>query len=56
MVRKLRGPVKKETKHEKRQRRQENAVGKQRFITFVIPSLIAVVVVVGLIIYLGTKK
>lgn len=40
MVRKLKGPVKKESKEERRQRRRENAQGKQQILTVALPILL----------------
>lgn len=56
MVRKLRGPVKKETKSEKRQRRSENALAKKQILSIAVPVLIVVAVLVAGLVYLATRK
>lgn len=56
MVRKLRGPVKKESKEERRLRRRENLEGKQRILTVALPILVVVILLVFVLVYLGTKK
>ena len=56
MVRKLRGPVKKESKEERRMRRAENVEGKQKILSIAIPVLIAVVLLIGLFVYLGVRE
>jgi len=56
MVRKLRGPVKKESKDERRARRRENLEGKQRIMTVALPVLGLVFLLVVILVYLGTKK
>ena len=56
MVRKLRGPVKKESKEERRLRRRENLEGKQRILTVALPIVAIVILLVFVLVYLGTKK
>ena len=56
MVRKLRGPVKKESKEQRRARRAENVEGKQRILSIAIPVLIIVAILIALWVYLGVKK
>ena len=53
MVRKLRGPVKKESKEERRQRRRENVEGKQQILTVAVPVLAGALIV--LVVYLWVK-
>ena len=56
MVRKLKGPVKKESKEERRQRRGENVGGKQQILTVALPIMIMIALVLGFIVYFGTRK
>ena len=56
MVRKLRGPVKKESKDERRVRRQENVQGKQKILSVTLPVIVAFVIIVVIIVYFGTRK
>ena len=56
MVRKLRGPVKKESKEERRLRRHENLEGKQRVLTVALPILAVVILLLVVLVYFGTKK
>ena len=56
MVRKLRGPVKKESKEEKRQRRRDNVQGKQRIYTIAIPILLAVAALLILFVWFKVQK
>ena len=53
MVRKLRGPVKKESKEERRQRRRDNVEGKQKILTVAVPVLLGVI---GLVVFLVWMK
>ena len=52
MVRKLRGPVKKESKEEKRQRRRDNVEGKQKILTVAVPVLLGVIALVVLLVWM----
>ena len=56
MVRKLRGPVKKESKEQRRARRAENVEGKQKILTIAIPVLIAVAILVAVLVYLSARN
>ncbi len=56
MVRKLRGTVKKESKEERRARRQENLEGKQRILSVAIPVLVLVAVAIMVFIYFATRS
>ena len=53
MVRKLRGPVKKESKEERRQRRRDNVEGKQKILTVAVPVVLGVI---GLVVFLVWMK
>ena len=55
MVRKLKGPVKKESKEERRQRRQENADGKDKIWSVAVPALLGVVVLFLVILWLTSS-
>jgi cell division septal protein FtsQ len=55
MVRKLRGPVKKENKEEKRQRKKNNLEGKQRILTVALPVLVGLLLLLVLIIWLQSS-
>ena len=56
MVRKLRGPVKKENKDEKRQRRRDNVEGKQRILTVAVPVLAGLLLLLVVIIWLNSSS
>ena len=52
MVRKLRGPVKKESKEERRQRRRENVEAKGKIATVAVPILLGGAVLVAILVWL----
>lgn len=56
MVRKLRGGTKKENKHEKKERRVNNAKARQQVLTIVVPALIALALLVAGYVYLATRQ
>ena len=56
MVRKLRGPVKKESKGEKRQRRRDNVQGKQRILTVAIPVLLGLLLMLVVVLWLKSTS
>ncbi len=56
MVRKLRGGNKKETKHDKKERRAVNAQASQQLLTVVIPVLVGVALLIAGYIFLATRK
>ena len=56
MVRKLKGPVKKETKEERRQRRKENVEAKGKVLTVAVPVLILAFLVAVILLYLKTRS
>lgn len=56
MVRKLRGGTKKENKHEKKERRTNNAKARQQVLTVVVPALIAIALLVAGYVYLATRQ
>lgn len=56
MVRKLRGPVKKESKGERRQRRRGNVVGKQQILTVAVPVLVVVVALLVTFVWLKVQS
>ena len=56
MVRKLRGPTKKETHKEKRERRKDNREAREKLLTVVLPSLLVLVIVLVALFYWASKK
>ena len=56
MVRKLKGPVKKESKKERRERRQENVKGKEQIKTIAIPIILGLAVLLAVIIWLAARS
>ena len=56
MPRQLKGPVKKETKAEKRRNKADNLQLKQQFLTTTLPLLFLVVFIVVIIVYFGTRN
>ena len=56
MVRKLKGPVKKESKKERRERRQENTKGKERIATNAVPVLLGLAALLAVFIWLAAQK
>ena len=55
-MRKLRGPVKKETKDEKRQRRRGNVEGKQKILTVAVPVLLGLFFLLVVILWLKSSS
>lgn len=53
-MRQLKGKVK-ENKKEKRERKKENIESKKMALTFAIPALVVIAMIVGLIVYAGTR-
>ena len=56
MVRKLRGVEKKESKHDKRERRASNAKAKQQLLTVAVPVLAGIALLVVGYVYLATRQ
>lgn len=56
MVKKLRGPVKKETKQERRDRRKDNRAAREKLCSVVIPVLVALFLCILVLFYWATRR